>query len=67
LRFAAAAAFCSLVAGVRAFFGLSPKSASASGALPKAAFTYATYASIQMRSAGRVGSAKAVCGASAFT
>jgi hypothetical protein len=52
LRFAAAAAFCSTVRGARTFFGLRPKSASASGELPKAAFTHDTNASRNTRRAG---------------
>ncbi len=50
-RFTAAAAFCSAV-WVRTAFGLSPKSARTSGALPYVAFTYSVSASIRARSAG---------------
>jgi hypothetical protein len=51
-RFAAAAAFCSTVKGVRAFFGARPKSASTSADVPKAAITHDTNASMKTRRAG---------------
>jgi len=47
---AAASASCSMVSGARAFLGLRPKSARASGEAPNVAFTYATYAAIWLRS-----------------
>jgi hypothetical protein len=48
-RFAAAAAFCSIVSGVGAFLGLMPKSARTSGESPRVAFTNVVYADMKLR------------------